>query len=66
MDTTNDPVAFCHGVSDHLQKKNAKSRKNEAMKTHSFFVLVLILSFALVSYPQIGTVKAESTVYIRA
>jgi parallel beta-helix repeat protein len=32
----------------------------------SGFLLALFLSVALISFPQIGTVKAESTIYIRA
>ena len=35
-------------------------------KLTSTIVLILFLSFVLVSLPQIGTVKAEGTIYIRA
>jgi len=35
-------------------------------KSASVLVLLLFLSFVLVSFPQIGIVKAETTIYIRA
>jgi len=35
-------------------------------KSASMLVLLLFLSFVLVSLPQSGIVKAESTIYIRA